>query len=344
MAPTIGHRATTDTEDSAVTVPPPPRPATADEVPVLDLSPLAGNGDPGALRQRLRAACENMAFFYVSHHGVPERLVDEVFAASRRFFAQPLEARMTVEKDRFHRGYLPLGTTRYPGRGSDLKDSFDIGLDLPLDDPDVVAGLPLHGPNQWPALAGFREPVEAYFEAVRALGLRLLRLFALSLEMPEDWFTRHYAKPTISMRLLHYPPQSQAEAGNVLGAHPHSDYGLMTVLAQDPSGGLELQKPDGSWIAAPYVPGTFVVNLGDLMARWTNDVYRSNKHRVVNRLGRERYSIPVFFNPDHRAPVTCIPTCSGPHRPERYPPVLAGEYVADKIRTNQGFRDPGPVA
>jgi isopenicillin N synthase-like dioxygenase len=318
----------------------PPRPATREEVPVIDMTPAVTGDDIDAVAREVRAACESMAFFYVENHGVPQAVIDGVFEASRRFFEQPEEVREAVLKDRFHRGYLPIGTTHYPGRGPDLKDSFDIGLDLPLDDPDVVGGLPLHGPNQWPELEGFREPVEAYFSAVRDFGMCLLRVFARSLGVADDFFSRLYSKPTITMRLLHYPPQTTAEAADSIGAHAHSDYGLTTVLAQDPSGGLELQKPDGSWIAAPFVPGTFVVNLGDLMARWTNDIYRSNKHRVVNRRGEERYSIPFFFNPNHHAPVECIPTCSGPLRPSRYPTVKAGEYIADRIRTNQGFKDP----
>jgi isopenicillin N synthase-like dioxygenase len=314
--------------------------AGADDVPVLDLAPLLAGGDISELAREIRRACEGMAFFYVRNHGVPETVIDAAFDASRRFFAEPLESRMKVHKDRFHRGYLPLGTTRYPGKAADLKDSFDIGVDLALDHPDVVAGLPLHGPNQWPELDGFRAPVEAYFQAVRDCGLRLLGLFARSLEVEDDFFARHYDSPTILMRMLHYPPQSEAKEEGSIGAFPHSDYGVMTLLAQDPSGGLELQKPDGSWIGAPYIPGTFVVNIGDLMARWTNDVYRSNQHRVVNRLGSERYSIPFFFNPNHFAPVECIPSCAGPDRPRLYPTVAAGEYVANKIRTNQGFRDP----
>ena len=323
----------------ALSLAPPPT-ASADDVPVLDLAPLLAGEDISALAREIRRACEGMAFFYIRNHGVPEAVIDGAFEASRRFFAEPLERRMKVLKDRFHRGYLPLGTTRYPGKAADLKDSFDIGVDLALEHPDVVADLPLHGPNQWPDLAGFRAPVEAYFQAVRDCGLGLLTLFARSLEVEDDFFARHYDNPSILMRMLHYPPQSQATEDGAIGAFPHSDYGVMTLLAQDPSGGLELQKPDGSWIGAPYIPGTFVVNIGDLMARWTNDVYRSNQHRVVNRLGTERYSIPFFFNPNHFAPVECIPSCAGPDRPRLYPTVAAGEYVADKIRTNQGFQAP----
>lgn len=325
-------------------LPAPPPAASAEDVPVLDLAPLVAGEDISALAREIRKACEGMAFFYIRNHGVPQGVIDATFDASRRFFAEPLAARMKIHKDRFHRGYLPLGTTRYPGKAADLKDSFDIGVDLALDHPDVVAGLPLHGPNQWPELADFRAPVEAYFQSVRDCGLRLLKLFARSLEVEDDFFAKHYDNPTILMRMLHYPPQAQATEEGSIGAFPHSDYGVMTLLAQDPSGGLELQKPDGTWIGAPYIPGTFVVNIGDLMARWTNGVYRSNKHQVVNRRGTERYSIPFFFNPNHFAPVECIPSCMGPHRPRLYPTVAAGDYIADKIRANQGFQRSGDAS
>lgn len=319
----------------------PIRPATAEEVPIIDMSAAVEGRDLSAIAAEVRRACQGMAFFYVKNHGIDQAVVDDVFEQMRRFFGLPLEERMKIVKDRFHRGYLPLGTTRYPGRLADLKDSFDLGIDLPLDDEDVIAGTPLHGPNQWPDLPGFREAVERYFEEVRALGLRVLRVLAVSLGVEEEFFVQFYTKPTILTRLIHYPAPEEGHGPEFgIGALQHTDYGLITLLYQDPSGGLELQKPDGEWIAAPFVPGTFVVNLGDLMARWTNDVYRSNPHRVVNRLGRDRFSIPTFFNPDHRAPVECIRTCITPDNPAKYEPVLAGEYVTNKIRTNQGFKPP----
>ncbi len=322
----------------------PPRSVSIEDVPILDMSPLISDGDTGPLAKALRSACEGMAFFYVVNHGVSQATIDGAIAASKRFFEQSLEARLKVVKDRFHRGYLPLGTTHYPGRGPDLKDSYDIGVDLPLDHPDVVAGLPLHGPNQWPELSLFREPLEAYFAAVRDFGMQLLKLFARSLDLEDDFFVQHYTRPTILMRLMHYPPQEQAIDPNSIGATAHTDFGLATVLYQDPLGGLELQQPDGAWVAAPYVPGTFVVNLGQLMARWTNDVYRSTPHRVVNRLGQERYSIPFFFNPNHDTQVECIPTCTGPDRPAKYPRVAAGDYIANLVRINQGYQPPGEGA
>ena len=322
-----------------------PRKAAVGEVPVLDLAPLIGGGDIRPLAHVLRAACEDIGFFYIRNHGVPVTVIDGAFAQSRRFFERPVEARMSVHKDRFHRGYLPVGTTRYPGRQPDLKDSFDLGIDLPVDDPHVAAVTPLYGPNQWPSdLPGFREPVERYFEAVRGLGMQLLRAFAVSLDLPEDFFQQRYRKPSVLTRLMHYPMPDQSTPDDMLGASAHTDFGVITILAQDPDGGLEIMKRDGEWIGAPYVDDTFVVNLGDLMHRWTNDLYQSKPHRVVNRLGRERYSIPTFFNPDHWAVVDVLPTCVAPDRPAKYERVLAGDYVSNKIKVNQGYRPPNESA
>jgi len=248
---------------------------------------------------------------------------------------------MKTVKNEFHRGYLPIGTTQFPGRSPDLKDSFDIGVDLPLDDPDVISSLPLHGPNQWPDLTDFRKPAEDYFSAVHGFGMRLLEALALSLQLAPDFFVRHYEKPTILMRLMHYPPQDQASDEGSIGATAHTDFGLATVLYQDPSGGLELQLPDGNWISAPFIADTLVVNLGQLMCRWTNDVYRAALHRVVNRRSQDRFSIPFFFNPDHHAPVECIASCQSPERPPRYPPVRAGEYISQLVQKNQDYQPTG---
>ena len=316
-----------------------PKLASKDEIPILDAQSMVSNNDISLLAKSVREACQNMGFFYVKNHGISQTIIDDAFEASKKFFSEPIESKMSVSKNKFHRGYLPIGTTRYPGKAADLKDSFDIGIELPLSHPDVVAGLPLHGPNQWPNINGFREAAELYFASVKQFGFGLLRVFAKSLELEESFFINYYQNPTVLMRLLHYPPQEQAQEPGSFGAYPHTDYGVITVLAQDPSGGLELQKKDGSWIAAPYVPGTFVINIGDLMAHWTNGLYKSNKHQVVNRTGKERFSIPFFFNPDHRAVVECIPTCNQLDNPDAYPPVMAGEYIANKIRTNQGFKD-----
>lgn len=319
----------------------PPAPDIVAHVPELDLSPLLAGEDTGELARELRQACEGTAFFYIRNHNIGQDVITDALDASQRFFARPRNERMASVKDRFHRGYLPVGTTQFPGRGPDLKDSYDIGIDLPLEHPLVRAGLPLHGPNQWPVLGDFRAPVSRYFDQVRQLGMKLLVLFARSLHVEDDFFVRCYTQPTVLMRLMRYPRQTEAAQADSIGATAHTDFGVITILYQDPGGGLEIQNADGSWARAPQKPGTFVVNLGQLMARWTNDVYRATPHRVVNRLDRDRYSIPFFFNPDHYAQVACIPSCVASGQSPKYAPVLAGEHVAQLVRTNQDYR-PGP--
>ncbi len=318
----------------------PAAPALVAEVPELDLGPLLSGKDTGELAHDLRQACETTAFFYIRNHGIPQEVVEDAVAASRRFFAQSRDKRMESLKDRFHRGYLPMGTTQFPGRGPDLKDSYDIGLDLPIDHPAVQAGLPLHGPNRWPAMQDFKVPVSRYFDAIRQLGMKLLILFARSLNVEDDFFVRCYAQPTMLMRLMRYPRQIVAAQENSIGATAHTDFGVITILHQDPGGGLEIQCADGNWTRASHKPGTFVVNLGQLMARWTNDVYRATPHRVINRLDRDRYSIPFFFNPDHYARVECIPSCVAAGKSPSYDPVFAGEHIAQLVRINQNYRPP----
>jgi isopenicillin N synthase-like dioxygenase len=318
---------------------PAPRAATRDELPVLDLTPLQTGATLGPLARELRRACETIGFFYVQNHGVAQSIVDDVFAATKRYFALPFEVRMqTVMDERFRRGFMRQGINQHPGYEADLKESYEFGLDLPLTDPDVAAGLPLHGPNRWPAdMPWLRAAAEAYFDATLALGKRLLRVFAISLDMPEDHFLQYTRKPMVQSRLFHYFPQTVSDEKQ-LGVAPHTDYGMITLLTQDPNGGLELRKRDGEWVAAPFVEGTFVINLGDLFKVWTNDVYVSNLHRVVNRTGRERYSIPTFFNLDYRALVECLPTCRSATNPPKYAPITSGDYLVSRFRDVQKYR------
>ena len=323
-------------EMSNVTAAPP----TGKTLPIIDMSSLQTGIGIKELAGKVNDACKGTSFFLVANHGIPENIINSAMQASRLFFEQPIEARMKSLKNEFHRGYLPFGTTQYPGQGPDLKDTFDVGIDLPLDDPQVKAGLPLHGPNQWPDLENFRTPVETYFTAIHQLGLQLLEVFALSLNIDQQFFTQYYTKPTVLMRMMHYLPQSSSLSSNSIGATAHTDFGLMTILNQDNLGGLEIQLLDGSWISAPSIPGTFVVNIGQLMARWTNDVYKATTHRVINRSNKERYSIPFFFNPNHYARVQCIPSCQSPERPPRYSEVLAGEHIANLVAKNQDFAKP----
>lgn len=320
-----------------------PRPATRDEVPILDLTPLNQGGSLAGLARELRRACETIGFFYVANHGAPGDVVDNVFAATRRYFAEPHEQRMKLRIDeRFRRGFMPQGINQHPGYEADLKESFEYALDLPLTDPAVEAGLPLHGPNRWPPeYPWLRAAAEAYFNETLALGKRLLRVFALSLELDEGFFLQFCKKPMVQTRLFHYPPQ-KVTPEKVFGVAPHSDYGMITLLTQDPIGGLELRKRDGEWVGAPFIEGTFVINLGDMFKVWTNDLYVSNLHRVVNRTGKERYSIPTFFNLDYDAPVACLPTCQSATNPAKYKPIKSGDYLVSRFRDVQQYGKPIP--
>jgi isopenicillin N synthase-like dioxygenase len=320
----------------------PPRPATREEVPILDLTPLNEGQPLTVLAQELRRACETIGFFYVVNHGAPQKVVDDVFAATTRYFALPHEKRMELRLDeRFRRGFMPQGINQHPGYAPDLKESYEFALDLSMEDPDVVAGRPLHGPNRWPAdMPWLRAAAQAYFDETLALGKRLLRLFAVSLELDEGFFLQFTRKPMVQSRLFHYPPQPAITEEKQLGVAPHSDYGMITLLTQDPIGGLELRKRDGEWISAPWIDGTFVINLGDMFKVWTNDLYVSNLHRVVNRSGKERYSIPTFFNLDYDTPVACLASCQSADHPPKYPPIKSGDYLVKRFREVQKYGQP----
>lgn len=314
-----------------------PRAATREELPVLDLTPLVEGKPIDGLAKELRRACETIGFFYAANHGVPRSVTDGVFEATRRYFDLPVEERLKWKiDDRFRRGFMPMGINQHPGYAPDIKESYEFALDLPMDDPAVVAGLPLHGPNRWPPeYPWLREACEAYFEQVMALGKRLLKVFAVSLGMEERFFLQYLKKPMVQSRLFHYPPEPQVTDPKAFGVAPHTDYGMITLLLQDPIGGLELRKRDGEWVRAPWIEDTFVVNLGDMFKVWSNDVYVSNLHRVVNRTGKERFSIPMFFNLDYDAPVRCLPTCQSAANPPKYQPIKSGDYLVGRFRDVQ---------
>jgi isopenicillin N synthase-like dioxygenase len=314
------------------------RPASPTEMPVLDLTPLIAGAPLGDLPARLRRACETTGFFYVVNHGVPWTMIERLYDVMRQYFALPYEERMRCEINRDRRGFKPQGVNQHPGYPPDLKESFGFGFDLPADDPDVRAGKPLHSPNQWPIRQPWlREAAEAYQAQVVRLGVKLLELFAISLGLPAEHFRRHFTKPLMTAGLFHYPPQPADTPDNLMGVVPHTDYGMLTILAQDPIGGLEIRKRDGEWIAAPYIDGTLIINLGDLMQRWTNEVYASNQHRVINRSGHERYSVATFFDLDYDTPVVCLETCTSPARPAKYPPIVYGDYMLSRFKDVQKY-------
>src|SRR5271166_451279 len=283
----------------------------AKALPIIDLSSWSGGGAAAAeVVKAIGAACRDVGFFYVVGHGVPTTLMDEAFAQSCRFFALPLAAKeaIAIEAVGGNRGYSALlHEALDPTRGPDLKEAFNVGFDLQPDDPEFLAGKPFRSLNAWPRLAGFRETMLAYYDACAGLGARLHQAFAHDLGVAPDFFADKFDRPMATLRLLRYP----AAAEERIGAGEHTDYGNLTLLATDDVGGLEARTRAGDWIEAPPRAGAFVVNIGDCLMRWTNDVYVSTPHRVVNRSARERTSIAFFFDPNPEAEVAAIASCVG---------------------------------
>jgi isopenicillin N synthase-like dioxygenase len=311
-----------------------------ESLPIIDVAPLL-SGRPEAVAPALGAACRDIGFFYVTGHGIPEATLDGMLDAARRLFALPLPLKqaVSIERSRNNRGYVGLGAeTLDPTKQPDQKEAFNIGLDLAADDPEILAGKPFRGVNLWPALPGFRAAALDYFERVLALGVALHRAFAIDLGLPEDRFAPAFERSLATLRLLHYPARPADPDPARLGAGEHSDYGNVTLLLTDGVPGLEVRRRDGGWIAAPHVPGAFVCNLGDLLMRWSNDVYVSTPHRVRNTGGRDRYSIAFFLDPNPDTLVEVLPTCIGPERPAKYPPIRSGEYLTQRLDATYGFR------
>lgn len=319
----------------------PPKAAT--HIPVIDLAGSFSDSPEQrkAVAWEIHKACRDVGFFYIRNHGVPDALIAEEFASSKRFFDLPAQERLAVHmgKSRNRAGYEGIGgQTLDTDAPPDLKESFYTNNDLPDDHPYVAAGARGYGGNQWPELSGFREQQLAYHAAMRKLGFHLMRLIALSLDLPEDHFLPLYETPQCTLRIIKYPPHPEQSQFNQLGAGAHTDWGGITLLAQDDIGGLEVQNADGDWIAATPIPGTFVVNLGDMIARWTNGLYHSNMHRVLNNLGsgRDRYSVATFFSPDRNATIACLPTCTDAQNPPKFATCTAGEHLDEMFRRSYG--------
>jgi isopenicillin N synthase-like dioxygenase len=298
-------------------------PDSTEEIPTIDLAPYRV-GEPGADRriaEALRHVTETVGFFYLAGHGIPENLVSNVFEQSRRFHALPEETKAKipyVSNDTFTSGYQPCGTARAKKANvniiSDAKPNLLSKFSVNRERGDKPV-------NMWPDnLPGFRETVSEYHGSIEAMARQLLPLWAISLDLPINWFERFFESPHLTLSLLHYPPQK--EIGNrQYGIAPHTDNSFMTFLAQSNVGGLAVRMPSGHWKLVEKVPGTFLVNTGNLMVRWTNGRYLSTKHRVINTANVERYSIPVFFGPSPDALIECVPTSCGPDRPAKYEPI-----------------------
>lgn len=304
-------------------------------IPIIDVSALAG-GDQAAINKvaaDIGTACREVGFFYVVGHTVGAARMAAAFAASKSYFAQDETAK---KEDLYtaagNRGYVPMkGEALDPGKPADLKEAFNIGFDLPPDDPELLAGRMFRAANLWPATSGFRETMLDYFAACHRFGVLLHRAFAIDLGLAPDFFDDKLDRPMAVLRLLHYPPAPARSEEGQLGAGEHTDYGCVTLLATDGVGGLEVRTRAGEWVKAPHIEGAFVCNIGDCLMRWTNDIYVSTPHRVVSPAGRERYSIAFFLDPNPDADIACLPGCATPERPARYAPIKGAAFLLSRL-------------
>jgi isopenicillin N synthase-like dioxygenase len=304
-------------------------------LPVVDIAA------PGAAAA-LGRALEEIGFAYMGGHGVTQDVVDAAFAASRAFHALPEGSKRSLAINEWHRGYMAMATSTVVTSSvakvtrPNLSESLMIMHEPAAQD----IGRPLQGSNQWPqGLPAFRPAIETYRAAAERVSRRIIRLIAVALGLEDTALDRHFAKPTTFLRLLRYPPHPVEAGDDQFGSAPHTDYGIVTLLAQDGSGGLQVRWRDGGWIDAEPLPGAFVLNVADMLARWTNDRFVSTPHRVTNdRTGADRYSLPFFFDTDMDAVIECLPTCTGPGNPPRYEPVRYGDYLMDRLNRNYDYR------
>lgn len=293
---------------------------TTHPLPVIDIAPLISREACARTAGEIEAACRDTGFFYIAGHGIDAQVIARVDRASRTFFALPVEEKNKIamaRAGRAWRGFFPVGGELTSGR-PDLKEGIYFGTELAADDPRVKAGMPMHGANLWPdAVPALRPAVLEFMDQTTRAAHAVLRGVSLSLRLDADYFARTYtADPTVLFRVFHYPPAPPpgTEGGDgEWGVGEHTDYGLLTLLAQDDCGGLQVKARAG-WTEAPPIEGTFVCNIGDMLDRMTGGYYRSTPHRVRNLSGRDRLSFPLFFDPAFSAVIEPLPERAGAAR------------------------------
>lgn len=295
-------------------------------VPVIDISGLYSSerAEQDRVAAEIGRAAAEVGFFYISGTGIDESLFDAMLATVKEFFALPVDEKMRnyIGFSRCHRGYVPVGEEGFEGTVPDLKEAFDTALDLPADDPDYLSGNPMLGPNAWPEVPGFAAAVTAYYQALLAVGQRLLRAFAVALGEDPEVFSRHATKTPSQLRLIHYPYNPAAVDSIGIGAH--TDYECFTLL-KPTAPGLEVLNGAGEWIDVPPVDGAYVVNIGDMLELWTNGAFVATSHRV-RKVAEERYSFPLFFNVDYDTEVKPLPRFITTETAQR-PALRAGEHL-----------------
>jgi isopenicillin N synthase-like dioxygenase len=307
----------------------------SDAIPVIDIGDwLRGrSGALAAAARQVHDALTTVGFFVLTGHDVQLPLIARTFAEAQRFHRLPLDKKLALKLNEHINGYMVMG--RYAVRTSDINDNdkgdlneaFFIKRERPPEDPLRRSGRRFVGPNQWPEeadLPGFRAHVLDYVDIMDAFARRFLPAVAAALDLPPDWFDAAFADSQFTFRLSHYPPVAPED--NQFGIAPHTDSNFMTFLAQTEVPGLQVRMPGGEWLDVPFVPGSFAVNSGDMLHRWSNGRFKSTPHRALPPQGRDRYAIPFFLGPRFDQLIECLPTCTGPGNPPRWPPITYADW------------------
>ena len=318
-------------------------PAVAQEqIPIIDIGPYLRDeaGAIDLLAQKLKNACEQVGFFYIRNHGIPEDVIEIAFNQNRRFHAQSIEKKRALKIDQYNVGYLEINTstqahsTVHKATKPNQNESFFVSHDRPPDHPDRIKAVPLRGGNYWPTeLSGFREGVMAYFSAMNGLGQKLLAPFAVSMGLEPDGFEDLFSNENHAvLRLLHYPPTKITD--NDFGTGPHTDNSFFTILARMEVPGLAIRLPSGEWVAPPLIENTFLVNIGNIMRRMTNDHFLSTPHGVIVEGEKDRYSMAYFHSPNPYKMIEVLDTFteSGHHR--KYEPALYADLIMEFFAAN----------
>lgn len=311
---------------------------TENRIPIIDVAPFLA-GAPGALESlsdAIARTCADTGFLVITNHGVPLDIIDRAFAAAADFFALPEAVKLALKIGSENIGYLPYGgqTVRTSTVHKNTKPNYSESFYVTTPDPNPAWGEGDTDRNKWPpGMDAFKAAVVTYFTTMRALAHRMLPPFALALGLPPDYFEADFKGPASTVRLIEYAPQLHDEA-DLFGFAPHTDGSFITFLPRSRFPGLEVRTKSGDWIKPPNVPGTFVVNTGEMLAHYSNDRFVPTPHRVINRNAEKRHAMPFFYGPNRHKVISCVPTCVSQDNPARYAPSTSFERNAIKDKLN----------
>ena len=296
-----------------------------DKVPVIDITPLRDGSNPKRVAKQLFKASTGLGFIYVKGHGIPEKKITSLRNDGLKFFRANKEKKKEISVSSKHRGWLGYGGAKMKDDAKpDLKESFIWGFEDKLQN---IEDHPVRGPNQWPSfLPSLQDNALSYFHEADILAKTLLRGFALGLDLKENFFIKNSSQPLSRASLVYYPDQPEKLGKDQFGVSAHTDFGVLTVLCQDSVGGLQIQDSEGGWFHAPPIEGTIIVNVADLLSRWTDGLYKSTPHRVINQSGKERMSIVLAFDPNPETLIDPKDIFGDSHK-SKSEPITCGDYL-----------------